>query len=127
MQSGPEVEISNLEREWMSAWIRKDLDVCRRILADDFILTSARGNIMSKVDWLAGLEVFDCTSFDWEDINVRPFGEVAIVHSRTRQAASVAGNDWSGVFLLTDVWVRRNDKWQVVSRHGSGPLQEPQA
>lgn len=126
MQSGPEVELPSLEREWMDAWIRKDLAVCSRILADDFILTSARGTLMSKADWLAGIEVFDCTSFFWDDITVRPFGDVAIVHSRTRQVASVAGNDWSGSFLLTDVWVLRDGQWQVVSRHGSGPLQEPQ-
>jgi ketosteroid isomerase-like protein len=126
MQSGLEAELTDLEREWMDAWILKDLGVCNRILADDFILTSARGTLMSKADWLAGIEVFDCTSFVWDAITVRPFGDVAIVHSRTRQVAAVAGHDWSGEFLLTDVWVRRDDQWQVVSRHGSGPLHEPQ-
>jgi len=110
----------------MDAWVRKDLAICSEILADDFVLTSARGSLMSKTDWLAGLDVFECKSFDWDDIRVRPFGDVAIVHCRTRQVASVAGHDWSGSFLLTDVWVRRGAKWQVVSRHGSGPLSASQ-
>jgi ketosteroid isomerase-like protein len=122
MSPSAELELPELERKWMDAWVRKDLDACSAILGDDFILTSARGSIMSKADWLAGLEVFDCTSFAWDEIKVRPFGEVAIVHCRTHQTASVAGHDWSGAFLLTDVWVRRDDRWQVVSRHGSGPL-----
>jgi hypothetical protein len=126
MQSTPEAELTALERAWMEAWIRKDREMCSRILADDFILTSARGVLMSKSDWLAGLAMFDCTAFAWDEIIVRLFGEVAIVHSRIRQAAAVAGHDWSGVFLLTDVWVRRDGQWQVVSRHGTGPLQAPQ-
>jgi len=126
MQPEVEAEIANLEREWMNAWVRKDLPACNRILADDFILTSARGSLMSKADWLAGLEVFDCTTFVWDDMKIRPFGDVAIVHCRTHQVASVAGHDWSGMFLLTDVWVRKANQWQVVSRHGSGPLHDPQ-
>lgn len=125
MQPSAESQLPILEREWMDAWLRKDVETCSRILADDFILTSARGLLMSKADWLAGLSVFDCSSFTWDEIRVRPFGNVAIVHSRTRQVASVAGQDWSGRFLLTDVWAFRDNQWQVVSRHGTGPLAEP--
>jgi ketosteroid isomerase-like protein len=64
------------------------------------------------------------TSFVWEELRVRSFGDVAIVHGRSRQQATVNGQDWSGVFLTTDVWVLRDGRWQVVSRHGTGPLPE---
>jgi ketosteroid isomerase-like protein len=57
-----------------------------------------------------------------DEVRVRPFGDVAIVHSRTRQQATVHGHDWSGAFLLTDVWAWRDGRWQVVSRHGTGPM-----
>jgi len=98
---------------------------CDRILGEDFLLTSARGVLMSKEQWLAGaMGPFVGEAFDWEEIRVRPFGDVAVVHSRARQRASIAGQDWSGVFLLTDVWVFRDNRWQVVSRHGTGPIAE---
>ena len=124
MDASALTEIPALERAWMQAWVESDMETCASILADDFLLTSARGVLMPKEAWLANAgSVFRCTSFAWEDILVRPFGDAAIVHGRSRQTASVGGQDWSGVFLTTDVWMHRNGKWQVVARHGTGPLQ----
>lgn len=123
--SKAELQIPILERSWMEAWRRKDRAVCDQILAEDFLLTSARGVLMTKKEWLdSAMGTYTCEDFVWEEIRVRPFGDVAIAHAKARQKASVAGKDWSGVFLLTDVWVRKNGNWQVVSRHGTGPLSE---
>lgn len=124
MTASAEKEIPLLEQEWMAAWVKQDRATCERILADDFLLTSARGVLMSKSEWLAALSSFICTSFSWEQLVVRPFGKTAIVHGRANQEAAVAGQDWSGVFLITDVWAKRNNQWQVVSRHGTGPLKQ---
>lgn len=125
MTASPEIAIPQLEESWMQAWVRKDRATCEAILAEDFLLTSARGILMPKADWLAGaMDSFNCTAFAWEQLTVRPFGDTAIVHGRAKQQASVSGQDWSGVFLVTDVWVRRDGQWQVVSRHGTGPLPE---
>ena len=119
-----ERDLPDLERAWMEAWRLKDLATCEGLLADDFLLTSARGVLMSKSQWLEGATgPFVCETFEWEEIRVRPFGDVGLVHARARQRAHVSGQDWSGLFLLTDVWAHRGGKWQVVSRHGTGPLQ----
>ena len=67
---------------------------------------------------------FVCETFAWEEIRIRHFGDVAIDHSRARQRAPVSDQDWSGLFLLTNVWVYRDNRWQVVSRHGTRPLPE---
>jgi ketosteroid isomerase-like protein len=125
MNASVEAEISLLERAWMNAWVERDRATCERVLADDFLLTSARGVLMPKNEWLAAaMSSFTCTAFAWEELLVRPFGDTAIVHGRSRQQASVSGQDWSGVFLVTDVWARRNNQWQVVARHGTGPLSQ---
>lgn len=123
MDTSEMADIEARERQWMQAWVDKDLATCASILADDFILTSARGTLMPKEAWLANAgSVFECSAFEWLDLLVRPFDNMAIVHGRSRQEASVGGQDWSGVFLTTDVWVRRGEKWQVVARHGTGPI-----
>lgn len=123
MSAEQEVEIR--EHEWMDAWIRKDLDACRRILADDFLLTSARGVLMSKEEWLEGaMGPFEGKRFDWEKIRVRMLApNIALVHGTASQVASVSGRDWSGRFLLSDVWMSGERGWQVVARHGTGPLE----
>ena len=43
MDTSEKADIEALERQWMQAWVDKDLATCASILADDFILTSARG------------------------------------------------------------------------------------
>ena len=115
-----------LERAWMEAWRTRDRPTCERLLVADFQLTSARGGIMSRDTWLANaFGSFECESLEWEEIVVRPLGaaeDVALIHARVRQEARAQGQDWSGVFLLSDVWVRGPRGWQVVARHGTGPL-----
>jgi ketosteroid isomerase-like protein len=119
----PKIAIPDLERAWMDAWIAKDAATCDRIIDDDFLLSSARGVLMPKEQWLsAAMGPFTCRTFEWLEVLVRPFGEVALAHSMVRQHASVGDQDWSGVFMLTDVWILRDDGWRVVSRHGTGPL-----
>lgn len=125
MDAAVETEIQSLERRWMQAWVEADLDTCAAILADDFLLTSARGVLMPKAAWLANAgSVFTCTAFEWLELRVRPFGDFAVVHGRSRQQARVGDTDWSGLFLTTDVWARRDKGWQVVARHGTGPVPE---
>jgi hypothetical protein len=51
---------------------------CERILAEDFLFTSARGVLMPKSQWLeTAMGSFVCESFEWEDVRVRPFGDMA--------------------------------------------------
>ncbi len=117
-------EIEALEREWMSAWLNRDIQTCRNILDDSFILTSATGILVDKSEWLekaAGL--FSATEFIWISISVRKIADtVAIAHTKSNQVATIGDKDWSGVFLMTDVWVKRADGWKVVARQGLGPM-----
>jgi ketosteroid isomerase-like protein len=55
-------------------------------------------------------------------MKVRIYGDTAIVNSLYHQNATARGQDWSGYFLITDVWVKRGGRWQVVTRHASRPV-----
>jgi hypothetical protein len=39
--------------------------------------------------------------------------------SRNILRATFDSRDWSGEVYLTDVWVRRDGRWQLVRRHAS--------
>jgi ketosteroid isomerase-like protein len=120
-----ERQIVALENEWMDAWLRHDLETCTRILSDDFQLTSAlsSGELTDKAGWLrhAGAD-FQGTSFSFDKTLVRVYGDAAVVNAWYHQKAMARGQDWSGDFLITDVWVRHGDTWQVVARHSSRPV-----
>ena len=74
MSDNAEDTLARLERAWMDAWIGGDRETCARILADDFLLTSARGILMTKGQWLNAMASIVGESFRWEEIRVRLFG-----------------------------------------------------
>ena len=111
----------DLETQWMTAWKNKDVVTVRKILSDDFTLTSSlsSGGLVDKEDWIAKLEMYDCKEFRFDKIQVRVYDNTSVVNIWFHQVASANGKDWSGDFLITDVWVKKGEYWQVVARHGS--------
>lgn len=105
----------------MNAWKNKDEKIANEILPDDFTLTSSlsTGELITKEQWIGALSKFDCKSFHFDTIKVRLYGKTAIVNSWYHQEATANGKGWNGNFLMTDVWVKKNKRWQVVSKHGS--------
>jgi ketosteroid isomerase-like protein len=115
-------EIARRENEWMDAWLRRDMQAAANILADEFTLTSSlsSGEQMTKAQWLAGAaSTHAVQAYHFDRIDVRVYGEAALANIWYHQQATVRGNDWSGNFLMSDLWVRRAGSWQVVARHAS--------
>jgi len=57
--------------------------------------------------------------FDYLESEIHVYEETAVSNSRYRQKATYKSEDISGVFYLTDIWVKRDGRWQVVTRHSS--------
>jgi len=111
----------DLETQWMTAWKNKDVATVRKILSDDFTLTSSlsSGDLVDKEGWIAKLAIYDCKAFRFDKIQVRVYDNTAVVNSWFHQDATANGKDWSGNFLITDIWVKKDEYWQVVARHAS--------
>ena len=111
----------DLETQWMTAWKNKDVATVRKILSDDFTLTSSlsSGGLVDKEGWIAKLAVYDCKAFRFDKIQVRVYDNTAVVNSWFHQDATANGKDWSGNFLITDIWVKKGEYWQGVARHAS--------
>ena len=100
MHPDPLTKLPELERDWMNAWIAKDRVTCEEILDAEFLLSSARGVLIRKAEWLAGaMSAFRLRGVRMEGGSL--FGRsksVALVHSTIRQVASVAGHTGTGKF-----------------------------
>lgn len=109
-----------LERKWMGALQLRDASALSQLVSDDFTLVSPR-LVLAAGDrdkyFKHAMNDLSLTSYDFEGLAVRLYGRAAVVSGRLRQSASVAGEDWGGSYLFTDVWVSRDGTWQVVSRH----------
>jgi len=119
-----EQELVKMENEWARAWQLPDPAALENIVADDFTLisSSSKGEVTNKRQYIdSTLRLVRGDGFSFERMTVRIFGDTAVINAQFQQNATFAGHDWSGEFLLTDVWVKRNGRWQVVARHSSRP------
>jgi hypothetical protein len=112
----------DFETQWMNAWKNKDEASARKIIADEFTLTSSltTGDLIDKEEWIEKvLHNFDCKDLRIDKMQARVYDNTAVLNVWLHQEAVVNGKDWNGDFLLTDIWVQKKENWQVVARHSS--------
>ena len=117
-----EMALLALERRWMGALQQRDASALSQLVASDFTLVSPRLAVAAgdrDKYFQHAMRDLTLTSYDFEGLTVRLYGRAAVVSGRLKQSATVAGEDWGGAYLFTDVWVSRDGAWQVVSRHTS--------
>jgi ketosteroid isomerase-like protein len=110
-------EILDMERQSKEASLRRDADFPQRALADDYVAISPLGQITTKKEALSarrnGQLRYD--TIDVSDMVVRLYGDTAVVTARMDVKGHQLGEDFSGPYRYTRVWVRRSGRWQAVS------------
>jgi ketosteroid isomerase-like protein len=113
--------ITDLERSWVAAIVMRDTATLDRILATEFNGTSPTGATYTKemaiADIKAGRYVVD--RMDLDEISVNAYGNTAVAFTGQREKSKSGAEDSSGHYFYTDVWVKKNGRWQVVASHGS--------
>ena len=116
-------ELTRREHEWWDALRDRDWPAARRFMRADFSITTA-GWIDAPIGADAWLESiagrYRLDEFDYDEVAVRRYGDVAVVQCRSRQAGihQDSGEKWSGTFRYTDVWVHDAVAgWQIGVRH----------
>ena len=115
-------ELARLEQEWMSAMQARDMDRLEELVADGFRFTAIHlhPEPMTREQWMgAAREGYTIVSFAYESLEVDVFGDTGVIHARYSQVANFESTNLSNVFRLTDVWTRRDGRWQVAARHSS--------
>jgi ketosteroid isomerase-like protein len=110
-------EIVDMERQSREASIHRDADFSQRTLAEDYVAISPLGTVTTKQDTLSarknGQLRYD--TIDVSDMVVRVYGDTAVVTARADVKGHQLGEDFSGPYRYTRVWVRRTGHWQAVS------------
>lgn len=111
-------EIVDLERQSKEAALHRDATFSQRTLADDYVAISPLGQIISKADTIAARKSAQLRydSIEITDMVVRLYGgNTAIVTARADVKGTDLGEDFSGPYRFTRVWVRRSGHWITVS------------
>jgi ketosteroid isomerase-like protein len=119
MTSDIRAEILALGARWAEAERHADTKILDEIAADHFRLVGPFGFVLDKTQWLdryvsGGLVT---SSLDWEDVEVREFGETAIAIGRQTQQATYQGRPADGQFRVTQVFVHDQGRYQLASLH----------
>jgi ketosteroid isomerase-like protein len=114
-----------MERAWAKAVTNNDAAGIDSIEAADYsyVLDDYSGDkngdlTVAKQSGMSG-------SAELTDLKVRLFGDVAVVTGKTMlRNATFRGKDISGDYLFTDVFAKRDGRWQVVASQ-AGKMRAP--
>ena len=119
-----EQALMKLEREGTAALLKRDSAGFGRLFAEDAVLTSPDGTVQTKAQLLADVKSGSLAleSSEIADMKVHAHGDAAVVTYSTTDKGKYKGQDVSGRYRWTDVFVRRNGTWQIVASQGT-PIQ----
>jgi ketosteroid isomerase-like protein len=107
--------LDGLNRAYIDSVLNGDVARFEQLLADDFLCTNPDGSLIDRAAFLRQTAApRSLTALRADDVRVRVFGPVAIIHGRTA-FETVDGRRGTGRY--TDVWEKRGGEWRAVAAH----------
>jgi ketosteroid isomerase-like protein len=104
--------LHELNAHYIRAFVESDTAWYAEHLSDDFVCTLADGRRIDKTEFLRrNTEGPGVTDVSYDQVDVRPLGDTALVHGVThylREGAPASTR-------YTDVWHVRDGRWQAVA------------
>ena len=130
MNGNLQEEILTQEENLTQATRNLDIDALDKIYADDIMVTGVTGEVTNKAFMIAeakrGIAEREAaiaggkkfvSSYDKEDIKVASHGDVAISSYRFVVKIKGEGVDVDRRYRTTNVWMKRQARWQVIAAH----------
>jgi len=116
-----ELLLKRLVRSWHHAIRSRDTATLDAIWDDTYISTGPDGSRISVVDELEMVASPDLTfhALEADDLEVRVYGDTAVVLGCSRSRGEYNGEDASGTYRFTTVFRRGPAGWRAVVSHGS--------
>jgi hypothetical protein len=110
-------EVLELERHAKEASIHNDTKFTEQALAENYIAIGPLGTVVTKSD-MVDLRRRSKLHYEFIDVTemvVRIYGETAVVTAKAEVKGSDFGEDFSGPYRYTRVWVKQNGTWRAVA------------
>ena len=103
-----------MEHDRIRTNVRRNMGALEAVTADDYVQIDWVGKGLDKAATLERIKSSDMQSHALEDLNVRVYGNTAIVVGTAIRKGVTGDRDISGTFRYTRVYVNRDGRWQVV-------------
>lgn len=113
--------LTYLEKDWTDAMMRKDTAWLERNLASDFSsVHPVTGALQTKAQDIAEITAMTFNSMEMSDLTTRVEGDTAVVTGvGTARGVDKDGKPFAGKVRFTDVFVKRDGRWQALSAHAT--------
>lgn len=115
-------DVRELERQWRDALFAKDEKQLRQLIHPQFKLVGIRSTgtvAVSLEDWLVALQRMDLISLEVRVMESVRIDQTIVATVDAQWKLRFMGHAIDERVLLTDVWVKTNNGWQVIRRHSS--------
>lgn len=111
-----EDSVRALEARRREALLAADTVALSKLLAPDFMEISRQGTVRTRVDNIRDLAsgTLHLTSITYDSLNVRVYGDVAVLTGIADNTGTMRGFPFSGKIRYTRVFVRRDGRWLAV-------------
>jgi len=114
-----EEELLKLEKAFAEAIVKNDLEGIGRLVAEDWIIIDPNGEIVDRTRFFEVIKSGALTHdiMESEDFRVCVYGDSAVVTAITSAKGNFMGQEFSTRERATDVFVKRDGRWQCVLTH----------
>jgi uncharacterized protein (TIGR02246 family) len=112
--------LMQIERDWAVANVKNDWAAFDKILAAEYA-NNVDGVITPKKQYLANIRsgAAKIESAAAGEMKVLILGETGIVHGLWTEKSTLNGKDTSGTYRYTDIFAKRDGRWQCVAGHAN--------
>ena len=118
-----EAKVRALEKKWTDSYKHRKIDLLSSLLADDFVITVEDGSTFSKPGYIthSANPSVHVDIAELSDLKVHLHGNAAVVTGAYHDKGMEGGKPYEYHDRLTDVWMKNDGTWQVISSHYSIP------
>ena len=107
--------LEELNRHYIRSVQESDVAWFERNLSPDFLNSNPDGTLVDRAGFLRQIAPpCPVRNLGTEDVRIRIFGDVAIIHARTTY---LKADGQPGAGRYTDIWARQAERWLCVAAH----------
>jgi ketosteroid isomerase-like protein len=119
-------ELAKIKAEWSDAEKNRDIPYLDKLWADDAVFGTSLGTVVNKQQLIELIKGTDRTidELKSDNIQVRVFGNTAIMTDHTTMRGTYKGAPFGGEYRYVRIFVKQGGKWRVELVQAT-PLSQP--
>jgi ketosteroid isomerase-like protein len=116
-----EQQIQNMLDQRRQAALKGDVAFIDANTADDYVRISPNGQLMTKAELLEAIKsgAIKYQAIEQKDLKIQLYGNIAVTTNVADLKGTIQGQDISGSYRVSQVFVKRGGKWLAVHFHAS--------